>query len=534
MTRGVKAGMALLGAFLVACLIAGAFADTPVIDDWLYAWSVQQMLATGHFRILSYSCHYNLLQVLWGALFSLPAGFSFIALRWSTVVLAAVALMTFYAMLQWRTGSTRLAAWTVALLAFNPVFFLLALSFMTDIPLLAIVFIDLGLLFWSFSGQRDRPVALIAALVLGVAAYLVRELGVALPVVILAICAWLMRHRVRRSTLLLLITIAALGLAAEAWWTESFEGASWGMVIREQGVGEILDVGLATYAWGMAHLLLTTAAFVAPLSLATLSRRDLGRVGAVAASVALVGFALGAVPFGANEVLSPLGLGMTRVLLPGLPAISSGGQLLRGLVYVAAVLSLGVLIVELAAHVRELWRSGSLPDLTWALFGAVELVLLMVLWLWQDRYYLILVPSVLWILAIRAAREGWRAPVLVGGCAVFALLGVLGTRENFALNQATWRAESWLRSRGVAASQIDAGYILNGWRFYAHPEKFSPGYPPDRVPFLFSKDVLPYVVSTTELPGADVVREFTWSRLWLSPPHIYVLRRTAAASGFGG
>src|SRR3712207_7580105 len=45
-------------------------------DDWTYAWSVEYFLRTDELRMLEWSAHYPLAQILWGALFSRLFGFS--------------------------------------------------------------------------------------------------------------------------------------------------------------------------------------------------------------------------------------------------------------------------------------------------------------------------------------------------------------------------------------------------------------------------------------------------------------------------
>ncbi len=74
--------------FVVCSLLLHPYDNLPFVDDWTYAWSVEQLLKTGELRISDWSAHYPLAQILWGALFSLPFGFSFSTLRVSTVVLA--------------------------------------------------------------------------------------------------------------------------------------------------------------------------------------------------------------------------------------------------------------------------------------------------------------------------------------------------------------------------------------------------------------------------------------------------------------
>ena len=84
--------------------------DVPVIDDWVYAWSVEHLLKTGRLRVLEFSSVYPLAQILWGALFARVAGFSFGVLRLSTVVLAVLGCWALYLTLRERTAAGDRAA----------------------------------------------------------------------------------------------------------------------------------------------------------------------------------------------------------------------------------------------------------------------------------------------------------------------------------------------------------------------------------------------------------------------------------------
>jgi hypothetical protein len=85
---------------LLTALLAWGPVEIPVIDDWTYAWSVEYFLRTDELRMLEWSAHYPLAQILWGALFSRLFGFSFVVVRLSTLVLAWAGLLAFYGMLR--------------------------------------------------------------------------------------------------------------------------------------------------------------------------------------------------------------------------------------------------------------------------------------------------------------------------------------------------------------------------------------------------------------------------------------------------
>ena len=63
-------------------LLANPIGDFPLNDDWAYGYSVQHLLQHGELRFSDWTATNLLGQVVWGALFCLPLGFSFTALRY--------------------------------------------------------------------------------------------------------------------------------------------------------------------------------------------------------------------------------------------------------------------------------------------------------------------------------------------------------------------------------------------------------------------------------------------------------------------
>ena len=92
--------LALLSFFVAAAVAVGAHRDVPVIDDWTYAWSVEQLRDHGRLAMLDWSAVFPVGPALWGTAWSLVFGFSFATLRMSTLVLAAVAGGALYLILR--------------------------------------------------------------------------------------------------------------------------------------------------------------------------------------------------------------------------------------------------------------------------------------------------------------------------------------------------------------------------------------------------------------------------------------------------
>ena len=135
--RAALVGLALL--MLAVTFLAYSPASVPLIDDWTYAWSVRHFLQTGTLRILEWSTHYPLAQILWGALCSELFGFSFAVLRLSTLLLAWAGLVAFYLTLRELEIRPLPAGLGTIVLLCNPVLFMLSHSFMTDVPFVSVM-----------------------------------------------------------------------------------------------------------------------------------------------------------------------------------------------------------------------------------------------------------------------------------------------------------------------------------------------------------------------------------------------------------
>ena len=104
--------------------------------------------------------------------------------------------------------------------------------------------------------------------------------------------------------------------------------------------------------------------------------------------------------------------------------------------------------------------------------------------------------------------------------AAYAALSLLGTRDLLQYDAAFWRALHDLRSRGVAVSDLDVGYVANGWLQYADPEhahRDASGR--IEIPYLNSDVELPYRVSD-DVPAGWIELASHGYRRWLGPPFV--------------
>jgi hypothetical protein len=167
------------------------------------------------------------------------------------------------------------------------------------------------------------------------------------------------------------------------------------------------------------------------------------------------------------------------------------------------------------------------PETVVGTLALLHLALINLLWLYNDRYYLVLAPA-LAVLGARALDEDRLAKSMAAACLVlWAAVAISGTRDMLAFNEACAAAAREVEATGAPAWEIDAGYPLNGWRLYAHPQNLPPGS--DRrydVPFVTSARPTQYAIMNRPLPGFDIVRVVPLERAsWQTTRAVYVLRR---------
>jgi hypothetical protein len=173
-------------------------------------------------------------------------------------------------------------------------------------------------------------------------------------------------------------------------------------------------------------------------------------------------------------------------------------------------------------------------DTVLLLNGLLQSLLFEALWLYYDRYYLLLLPmfTALVLLYLRPTK----VVNMVGmvGVLLWGAVAVTGTIDQFRYTLTVVETRDWLLHRGVAAAHIDAGYALNGWWLYAHPPTGLPSRwrEPD-VPWVTSSSALPYKIANVPEPSYAVVRSFRRDMLWATSDTIYVLEHMAVREHWG-
>ena len=125
--------IALIGLWLLSFCAINIWGEFALIDDWAYAKSVRDLSEFGVFKIYDRIAITFISNLLWGSLFTKIFGFSFFVLRMSSIMAGGIMIYAFYQWLGLLTKSKKLQLFCAALLAFNPLFYVLSTTFMTDI-----------------------------------------------------------------------------------------------------------------------------------------------------------------------------------------------------------------------------------------------------------------------------------------------------------------------------------------------------------------------------------------------------------------
>lgn len=181
-------------------------------DAWAYAKSAEIFHQTGRLVIPDRSPQSLIFLTLWSGLFTELFGFSFLTLNFASLTLNTVGVI-FFALLLKETNATSPIALSLAVYLFNPLFFLLAGSYLTDAPFLSLIVI--AIYFFTRAYCRGSAVWAVVGSIVTACAFLVRQYALLLPMA--AVVPLFLRNMgLSKSRKLAMIAAAVLPTATTA------------------------------------------------------------------------------------------------------------------------------------------------------------------------------------------------------------------------------------------------------------------------------------------------------------------------------
>lgn len=522
--------LGLAAAWAVMAALVGATGPYPVADDWSYATSVIRLLEGGQVELHPFTPTIAFTHVVFGTVVSALFGFDFTTLRSAMYVVGLAGVVATYFLVRAVAGGRPLAALAAAAIATNPIYFLLAGSFMTDVSFYAMATFALWALVRAL--QTDSRVALAMATLASIAAVLNRQVGMAFPIAFA--CATMVDRRSRRPWRAL-TPVAAAGAALLAWQILVPEAGGPSLVANSKLVeaaefvsgprGAVLRrVATNAFDWLSYGALLSLPVVVAAAGAVRLRARSVAAISALLAGIWLL---LGARPMPAlapngNWLLTtgvgPLTLRDTMILrldsVPQLLPIARAALTAVTLWSAATCLAIGSVVVR--AIVAEPRQHAARVQILLGVSGLLLLAPSLVS-VFFDRYLLPFVPLVFGVtagaVALKGVRTSRRGALAAGFVVVLvqAAVSVCGGHDYHAWNRARHDAVEWLHTeRQVLPSQIDAGFEWSGWRL------FDAGYRPVPEKSWWWVQDDRWVVAFGPIPGYREVRRATFER-WLPP-----------------
>jgi 4-amino-4-deoxy-L-arabinose transferase-like glycosyltransferase len=433
----------------------------PLNDDWAFARGAFHFARGEGILYGGWASMPQLGQWAWACPFIWSFGESFFALRLATITLSWLGLWAFHDLLRRQGVTPGNSALATAVLAFNPLFFLLQGTFMTDVPALSLALLALALYVRALDTERMSWLtgAVAAAGLAGVT----RQNTLAVPVVAVVLL-WRMGNRRAVWWLGVLLPIVA-GLATHFWFQARPD-------VRALRPGLLPLSDLMRLPFLVVHF---CALVVLPLVTLRFSASGSWRVRVTAFVVLAIGAGCclafdnhlpygGLFPYSEN-MLSPQGAfagsRFTGPLIVGERPVMLNTTA-RGFLTLLGCLSGAELVARIVRRGR-----GRLFD-PLVLFTLSQIPFLLIVQDLYDRYLLFLLPGAI-ALALpvpMTASEYERRRPLLAGWAMTALVGAcsLGLAHDWlAWNSARWELGRRALARKVPPEAIEGGVEWNGW-----------------------------------------------------------------------
>jgi hypothetical protein len=534
------ANIALLAlAWIAAIVVVDPRGEFPTVDDWAWAASVRNLVEGGTLKFSDWSAGNLITHVLWGSLSSWIFGTSFLSLRGAMLVMGFAGGVALYGWLRLLPVRPAMALLGAACLLFNPIYFFLSFTFMTDVTYAALQTLAMWLVSHGLVSGAGAPAAW--GWGVAIAALLCRQTGMAIPLGYAG--AHVQRHGWSFGSILLalapIVAFYAIQQGYVGWLASTdrlplqygFQTDS--ILIRLRGpIGvtvreAILLLGCAFFYLGL---------FTLPVSLVVMAD-ELSRLAPRLRRRMLAAFAAFSIPvtIAIIIVVRPMPIWEDTITEWGLGRDAVGPWATPVYRYVATFLAaLGGTIGTTLIGMRLWTFLTDRSDRTMTalkLFAAMTFAALLapILFIIErfDRYFIPMIPCLIVLFLARSglgARLGAVAlPVRATAWLLVALsaaFSVVATHDHLATKRAHAAALDHIVAQGVPRDQIDAGWVFNGW--HLHGKVGNP-----RFLSTWHNEPL-YLVNIDFAPGYDVVAQFPVNR-WLpwatKPEPVMLLRR---------
>jgi hypothetical protein len=462
--------------FIFAELIVNPIGDFPLNDDWSYGKSVHY-LEQGDYTIGSFGAMSLFTHLMWGALFVKIFGFSFTVLRISTLVSALAGLYFLNKLVTEVTSNKFLGFLFCLTLLFNPLYFNLANTYMTDVNFNTLLIICCFFAFRFFkTGRRSYlfPFFIVSALLI-----LIRQFGIVMPVAFTLGCLLLKENKwttvlysLVGSVLVYMILKLYEGYLAgilPAWSAYKFSGSI-------HLTDKIFWDG---FRWNLSHryrlILLQVLVFSMPAAI-VYAGSLINNTGKYLVAIAIL---LGSgtvfwlfkdVKLASGNIFMNMSLGPETFYESKFAktnhTYSEGFEYALTIVkYCFASVTTTVLVLCCINLFKRGNRFSINPEiffLTVLIFAYVFMILITESYF--DRYHIPIITVSLILFAHIGVTHKINYQWIIIPLVCFFYVSVFGTKDYLTLNRVRWGAYDYLKEKkGITAEKVNGGFEINCW-----------------------------------------------------------------------
>lgn len=540
----------LIALFFLQFIFVNPIGNFGLNDDWVHAEIAKHWAETGDFRMNPFSGPSFYVPILYETALIKLFGTSFTIFRISTLFFALGALILFYKLLLDISHKPKLAFVTTLLLWFNPIFYAMSFTSMTDVPALFFVIAAVYSYYKGFTTKK--PLWLFLGSVLSIFGMYTRQTNI-LTLAAAGLYSLTQLKQIKFRHILWSFGVpSAIGLIIYyllgknnllppglefheiKTYAQIFEHARWWFYFSIIYIG--LHVLPLAFGWSVKHIKTMwkprVLLFPIILILTALYMRQALKYQFPYVPNTINKYSLGPIEGSLNGIFKPYFSTQIWGVLTLLIAGSAGWFL-----YVAFIkhISIGKNFIEkIIAYLKLKWKTLFGQDhtrfITW--FGI--LFLLPILWVESfDRYFLSLFV-VAGIIVYKKINEHEISFVPV--YAALALIAIFSMSQTaFYLNWAQVRwdlANKTFAERNIELHQIDGGYEWDGWNGYwqARAVAEATGWPgpygsPWWIRNLFVNNTQEYLISNAPFPDDYNVLESRHVPGWNPNNTVYSLEK---------
>jgi hypothetical protein len=466
----------LLVLFVAECIV-NPIGNFPLNDDWSYGKAVMYSLK-GDYTIGNFGAMTLFTHLAWGMLFVKIFGFSFTVLRISTLVSVIISLFLLDNLVFRISGNKKLGFLLCLVLLFNPLFFNLSNTYMTDVN-----FNTLLLLCMYFAVrfyESPRYLFLFFFFISALLLVLLRQFGIIVPVCFMAGCLVLKDKRIKWLLLSLIGLILVyfclqlyeqhLKLILPSYASYKFSG---GVHFFEKSFWDFF-----AYSFNLRYkiVLLNVLIYMAPVAVAylySLCREINWRVliGIIVINSLAVLWFFKSVPFPFSNILENTSLG------PETFYESLGNserhthsavfeRIFAGVKFVCATLTLLSLSLLIFNFIKKRNMSGRVSPsfLFFLTFIASYVFMVCITESFFDRYFIPLITTFLLLFACIPVYFKVKYVPAMLILLFWMYVSVFGTKDYLTWNRARWEAFYDLKSaEKVNAEKVNGGFEVNCW-----------------------------------------------------------------------